>query len=422
MLFPALSDPALSRVTQRIERAARRRRDPQALADLAILKLLDRRTDAAVSLLKEASERAPHDERHRSDLAAAYLARARPDDLIRALTAADRVVRDDSSLPEARFNRALALEKLFLITDARQAWQEIFQRERRSAWGHEASQRLRRLQRMPEPEIWKTEKSRLDSAALKGQRGRVQTIVDRFRQPARQYAEEEVLRAWAEQTAAGRIAEAERALRIARAIGDALVEIHGDAMVRDGVAVIDAARSAEPGSCLICLVRGHRLYGEGARNVRERQIGQAVRALAEAEEQFRRSGSPFVLWARFNLANCDYFRPEYSRTQQALRNLRRDLPAGRYPILRGRISYVLGSTDQLIGRPGEALSFVREAEQAFTRVGEVDNIMAVHEDLAFVFDDLGEPDRALRHLLLALRLRTRCTIPAAFLPWSTWSR
>lgn len=405
--FPTLSDPALHRAAQRIERAARRGRDPQALADLAILKLLANRTDEAVSLLEEASKRAPRNARHRSDLAAAYLARARPDDLIRALAVADRAIRDGPSLPEPRFNRALALEKLSLITAARQAWQEMSQREIGSAWSHEAAQHLRRLQRTPEREIWKLEKDRLDSAALYGQIRTVKSIVDRFRQPARQYAEEDLLRVWAELTATGRTVEAERALRIARAIGNALVEIHGDAMVRDGVAVIDAARRAEPGSCLSCLVRGHRLFGEGARNVRERQIDQAVYALTEAEEQFRRSGSPFVLWARFNLANCSYFRPEYSRTKQALKHLRHALSIDHYPILRGRISYVLGSTSQLIGHPGEALTFIREAEQAFISVEEVDNIVAVHELLGLVFDNLGEPDRGLRHLLLALQLRHR---------------
>ena len=411
--YPSLSDPAIRRVVRRIEAAAGRRRDPQALADLAFSRLLAGRTDEAISLLEEASALAPRAPRHRSDLAAAYLVRARPDDLLRALSAADRAVQGDPLLPEARFNRALALTKLFLITDAREAWQEIVQREKGTWWGHEAEQHLRRLQRTPEPEIWKTKRSHLDSAALQGDLKLVKEIVARFRQPARQYAEEDLLTAWAEETAAGQTDEAERSLRIARAIGNALIEIHGDAMVRDGVAVIDVARSGKPGSCLSCLVQGHRLHGDGVRKIRTRQIEQAVQSLTEAEERLHRAGSPFVHWARYNLARCDYFRPEYGRTKEALRHLRRDVPPGHYPILNGRISYVLGSTDWLIGRPGEALSLVREAEQAFTRAGEVENIMAAHELLGLVFVDLGEPDRALRHLLLALRMRDRVHNPGS---------
>jgi CHAT domain-containing protein len=401
---------------RRIEDAARHERSPQALADLGILKLLDRRTDDAVSLLEAAVAGAPGDPRLRSDLAAAYLARAqdsdRPDDLIHALAAADRAAQDGPALPEARFNRALALEKLFLIPDARQAWQEILPQERGSGWSREAEARLRQLGKTPEAEIWKIERGRLDHAALQGEQGVVAAVVARFRQPARQYAEEDLLAIWAKETEEGRPAEAERSLRIARAIGAALFSFHGDAMVRDGVAVIDAARSKEPASCLSCLVRGHLLYGDGAREVKERQTGRAVQAFSEAEEQLRRAGSPFVFWVRFNLAICDYFRPEYELARKALMRLRHDLPAGRYSILNGRISYVLGSTDVLTGRPGEALPFVREADQVFTQTGESENLVMTHELFAFSFDSLGEPEEALRHLLIALGMRDRVHHPA----------
>lgn len=412
---PSFSDPAVRRAVQRIADAVDRQGAPQALADLGVLRLFEGRVDEAVALLETASAREPGAPRHRSDLAAAYLARGqevgRPGDLVRALAAADRAAQDDPSLPEARFNRALALEKLFLITDAGQSWQEIVRKESGSGWSREAGTRLLRLERTPAAEIWTADRERLDRAALQGDRETVAALVNRFRQPARRYAEEDLLTSWAESTAAGRMAEAERSLRIARAIGAALVEVHGDAMVRDGVAVIDAARSAEPGSCLRCLVRGHLLLGDGARKVRERQLGPVVQILTEAEEQLRRAGSPFVLWTRFNLALRDYFLPDYARTREALQRLRRGLPAGRYPILSGRISYVLGSADVLTGRAGEALPLVREAEQVFTRAGEIDNLVMTHELLALAFDDLGESEEALRRLLLALRKRNRVQSP-----------
>ncbi|MFL6291979.1 MAG: CHAT domain-containing protein [Thermoanaerobaculia bacterium] len=412
---PSFSDPAVRRAVQRIADAADRQGGPQALADLGVLRLLEGRFDEAVALLETAAAREPGAPRHRSDLAAACLARARdgsrPGDLVRALAAADRAARDDPSLPEARFNRALALEKLFLITEARRSWQDVVREESGSGWSREAGTRLRRLATTPEAELWKAERERLDRAALQGERATLAALVDRFRQPARRYAEEDLLTSWAENAAAGRTAEAERALRIARAIGAALVEGHGDAMLRDGVAVIDAARSAEPGTCLRCLVRGHLLLGDGARKVRERQLGPVVQILAEAEEQLRRAGSPFALWARFNLALRDYFLPEYARTREALERLRHDVPAGRYPILGGRISYVLGSTDVLTGRAGEALPLVREAEQVFTRAGEIDNLVMTHELHALAFDDLGESEEALRRLLLALRMRDRVHNP-----------
>ena len=304
-----------------------------------------------------------------------------------------------------------------MITDARQGWQEIVHKERGSAWSREAAAHLRQLEKPPEVEIWKTERQRLDRAALQGDERAVVAVVGRFRQPVRQYAEEDLLAAWATETAAGQAAEAGRSLRIARAIGDALFELNGDAMVRDGVAAIEAAASADPtGLRLRALVQGHRLYGEGARQVRMRGIDPAVQALTKAEEQLRRAGSPFALWARFQLALCDYFRPWYTRTLEALRRLRGDVPARRYPVLSGRISYVLGSTERLMGRPGEALPLTREAEKAFNRTQEVDNVVATHELLALDFSDLGQPEESLRQLLLALRMRDAVQNPSRVFP------
>src|SRR6185295_9883100 len=65
----------------------------------------------ALRRLEAAVAADPHDARSWSDLAASHLVRAQrmddPRDLLRAYEAADRAVREDGSLEEARFNRAL---------------------------------------------------------------------------------------------------------------------------------------------------------------------------------------------------------------------------------------------------------------------------------------------------------------------------
>ena len=412
----SLSNPAIRRAAQRIQEAAERQGSPQSLADLGILELLHGRTAKAVVLLEKAATADPRDARHWSDLAAAYLARAgngaRPHDLVRALSAADRGVRSDSSLPEARFNRALALDKLFLITDARQAWQDVVRQERDPSWTREAKTHLRRLDEPPETEIWKKERSRLDGAALRGDAATVQAIVGRFRQPARQYAEDELLADWAEKAAAGRAAEAERSLRITRGIGSALVKLGGDAMTHDAVATIDAARAEPGGERLRLLVEAHYAYGIGLQQLKSHQVERATRNLAQAEREFRRAGTPFVLWARLNRAICDYFKPEYGLARFALERLRRELPDGRYPGLLGRILWVLASIDLLRGRPGEVLPVIQEAQRLFKSMDEVENQMPTHELFALSLGAMGKPDEALAHLLAGLRLRNRAHHPA----------
>jgi hypothetical protein len=72
--------------------------------------------DAAILRLEALAKRQPGNGRVRSDLSAAYMARASrdrdPRDLIRALEAAERGVQIEPDLAEALWNRAVALETL----------------------------------------------------------------------------------------------------------------------------------------------------------------------------------------------------------------------------------------------------------------------------------------------------------------------
>lgn len=105
--------------------------------------------DEAIRALEDATSEEPASGRYQSDLAAAYLSRAqaadRPDDLTRGLTAAERALKADHNLLEARFNRALALERLYLTDQARKAWQEYLEYDPGSPWSEEARQHLQAI-------------------------------------------------------------------------------------------------------------------------------------------------------------------------------------------------------------------------------------------------------------------------------------
>jgi CHAT domain-containing protein len=105
--------------------------------------------DEAIRALEDAVSEEPENGRYQSDLAAAYLARAqatdRPEDLTRALTAVERALKADPTLIEARFNRALTLERLSLSDQARVAWQEYLQHDADSPWRDEVQQHLQTI-------------------------------------------------------------------------------------------------------------------------------------------------------------------------------------------------------------------------------------------------------------------------------------
>jgi tetratricopeptide (TPR) repeat protein len=133
----------------RIEKETLGRRTPEALRLLGLAHLVTGDVARAVPVLEEAVNRPSPDPKALSDLAAAYLVRAargnQPQDLAKALAAADRAVKADSSLIEAWFNRAYALDRLSLGAEARDAWEEYLRLDEQSAWADEARQHLQRL-------------------------------------------------------------------------------------------------------------------------------------------------------------------------------------------------------------------------------------------------------------------------------------
>jgi tetratricopeptide (TPR) repeat protein len=110
-------------------------------------------TDQAINILEANAQLRPTDPKILSDLSAAYLARAArtesTDDASRALASANRALESNRLMPEALFNRALALQMLRMNADARIAWQAYLTIDDRSGWADEARTHLRILSNQP---------------------------------------------------------------------------------------------------------------------------------------------------------------------------------------------------------------------------------------------------------------------------------
>lgn len=109
--------------------------------------------DRAIGILEALSQLRQNDPKILTDLSAAYLARAERtssvEDASRGLAMANRALEIDRLLPEALFNRALALQMSGLTEEARAAWQSYLAIDDRSGWADEARARLRRLSNRP---------------------------------------------------------------------------------------------------------------------------------------------------------------------------------------------------------------------------------------------------------------------------------
>jgi tetratricopeptide (TPR) repeat protein len=141
------SSPDVRIAVATIEKEAARDETAKNLHELGIAYLITDDIPNAVVTLERAVAR-ESSARALSDLSAAYLVRGirenRPEDLLHALALATQTLQRDGSMREALFNRALALDRLSMVDDARQAWQEYLKVDGESGWGAEARLHLRR--------------------------------------------------------------------------------------------------------------------------------------------------------------------------------------------------------------------------------------------------------------------------------------
>jgi CHAT domain-containing protein len=391
----------LSRDVFEIEHRAANAPSSRTLQDLGLLRLAQGRYTDAILSLEAASAQAPGDPKPASDLAASYLVRGRAEnrafDLILALDAADRALAVEPQLAEALFNRAEALTRLSLRSQARVAWELLLRQEGRSAWSVHAGRHLHELTVPTVAESWRIERPLLEGAALRHDARTVREIVRRFPHPVRLDAEERILPAWGEARRSGDYGAAATRLAIAAEIGAALAEATGDAMILDTTTAIGQAR--EPG--LAEMAEGLAVFGRGVDLFNRSKIEEARSLLVAAERKLRSGGSPFRGWAEFYGAVCDHY-SNPARAFQTFSRLRRQTDEHRYPVLAGRATWLLGTIANNEGRPEEALRHYRSAFVLLDASTGPQLSSFVHVLLGEAYMALGEAEKAWEERFTAL--------------------
>jgi hypothetical protein len=90
------------------------------------------------------------------------------EDVAKGLALAERALKADPGMAEAMFNRALALERLSLPDQARDAWQQYLKADSSSGWAEEARRHLNALPPSPQSHAIEDERRLMDDAAQPG--------------------------------------------------------------------------------------------------------------------------------------------------------------------------------------------------------------------------------------------------------------
>ena len=377
---------------------------PSRLHALGISQLLAGQYDDAVQSLLAASREQPANAQYLSDVAAVQLERARlglrPDDLPRALAAADRARRLDPSLTEAWFNRALALSALSLTDQAKVAWTEYLQRDSASPWAGEARRRLEELSKPTPAAAWASIEVRLQQSiddATADEAVRTQTT------EARNFIENQLFVEWANAVLAGSDGTAE--LHRLRVMADAMLRVTGDALYRDAVAAIDSART-RGAKTMASLAAAHDAYAKAAASFLEDRFADAAPGLLSAKLRLAATGSSYANRASLDLGAVAYFVGRATDAETILGELLLVAQSKNYGHIAARATWQLGLVSFGQGRLGDAQLRYEETLAQFERLGDAEETAAANNLLASLFGYLGDEDRAWRHREAALPILT----------------
>jgi CHAT domain-containing protein/tetratricopeptide (TPR) repeat protein len=361
--------------------------DPSALHAAALLDLLwtpDERipVERSVGYLRTASRLARRPAPVLTDLAAALLVRTEveqtPRDLLDAIETADRALRLEPRDPAARFNLALGLDLLGLDGQAELAWRGYLEVDSTSAWADEARRRAHRPSDARVPPPPGPGAPPLEIAAYVAAAPREALLL----------GWDQLLDEWGAGVMVGDTGRATRWLRLARAVGNGLVQRGGDATLADAVSAID--RVADEPAAVRALARAHRQYAAGQAAYRTGRYGEARRSF---QRVIAADGVPPALlaWARFSLASILVYEGRPRAAEAALRLVAAYADTLRQSALAGQARWVLGTTLLRRGRYEQAVRAFRAAAALLDRAGERENVGAVQHLLADTQQYFGDP-------------------------------
>lgn len=367
-----------------------------------VASLVVRDSDRAIEELKNATARDPKDAAAWNDLAAALYTSAvqqrRAADLPQALAAAERAAQVGASLPEARFNRALILERMGLQSEAAAAWREYLAIEPGSRWSEEAKKHLDALAAKPQARF-RDRIAMMETAAAAGDRTRIDAELRDFPQEVRGWFEADVLGRWGEAELRGEVTTAAALLAGARTVGAALQAKSGESLLADAVAAIATAQ----GDRRRTLARAHMAYRAGRLAYRDHKPAEAERGLLAAASALDAGGSPMSGVARTYAASVIFDQNRMAEAAALVEPIVAG-PNDRQVALHAQAALLLGRCDAYACRWSDALRHFSAAERGYRRTGEPSNIAEAENALGEVYANAGEVGKAWQHRLAALQI------------------
>ena len=321
-----------------------------------------------------------------------------PAHIARGLDASERATALAPRLPEAHFNRALALERISLFPEACDAWRLAEALEKDSLWGAEAGARCRALEQRPTP---------LTREQFTGQLGRtirlpgeadLAVVVETRPQWAREFLDEVLWPAWARATLDRHATAGALQQQIIRLAG-VVSRVERDSFSARAAAVLSGR--APSSASLVALARGHDHLARARALYAKPDLDAAVRHARASSRILNGVNHPFRGWAELLLARIEYQRNSLDEALGRLAAVRKaHLNAH---VLAARALWIEGLSHNARGEFTRAKDIYTRAREQFASAGEHENEIAVLNLQAEVSRTVGDVHTAWAMHLSALQ-------------------
>lgn len=391
-------------VREAVERADRSEASSSEVSIGSIIEAALGNPASASARLGGAARRDPRSYEVWLDLSAVLFAQAgdEPDAAGQLLTAALDAALHATQLnpgdPRGWFNAALALERFGITSAAADAFRTAAARETDPAWKIEIEQRIEQLRGRDYRAQWQAAADALADASSAVDRSQLARVVPNYHQPVRELIEDRLFPAWADRVLGDDAAGAARLLERAALLSEMLRDGGGDPLC---AAVVTEIRAAHD----------HRLYANAFQQFSAAQRfyeasdrESALQAILRSITFFRRAGSQFADRARNTLASTLYQLGRSAEAEQLALQIERDSAAGGRPSLEAAGAWLAGIVQTQRGAADDALQSYQRAATVFERLGERQDLAAVHTSAANLLRITGDLSAGWQHVTAATRL------------------
>lgn len=370
--------------------------------------------DEALTQFARASELDPSNARLQNDIGTALLERAGYNgtdrdpvkglrDAGESLTHFDKALELDSSLLDALFNRALALERLKAFAEAQEAWAKYLERDSQSRWAEEARSNLERLKARRQGETSQT-KEQVLKEFLEAHRLRDDTrawrAINRNREAITgKLVSAQLIDAYLNASASGRAEEARDALHALHYAGELEAEHSSDTYTAE----LARFYGLSPPGRLAALFAAREQMRQGFEWCQRTKFVDAAGAFERARTAFERAGGEPEIY--FNDYWIGYAYHQSARSEEALAVFRRLIRACKQKGYKWLLAQALNSSANVQSVLKNYSEGITETEQSLAFSEQVGDTYTVQKNLAQQADKyrkLGNRPQMLRYIARCL--------------------